>query len=62
MAKVIHKLIDLFRSSDWAFDFDTVVLRFKKLKIKSVLLIAYDVYDQGMVPGVVDVRIILLLY
>jgi len=38
----------------WAFDFDTVALRFRKMSLKSVLFIAYDIYTWGMLAELED--------
>lgn len=36
------------KSNDLAFDFDTVSMRFRALKVNSVLVGAYDTYIEGM--------------
>ena len=38
----------------WAFDFDTVALRFRKMSLKSVLFVAYDLYTEGMTAEIED--------
>jgi hypothetical protein len=38
----------------WAFDFDTVALRFRKMSLKSVLFVAYDLYTEGMSAEIED--------
>jgi hypothetical protein len=38
----------------WAFDFDTVALRFRKMSLKSVLFVAYDLYTEGMTSEIED--------
>jgi hypothetical protein len=46
-----------YRGSKWAFDFDTASLTVRSLKFKSVLLVSYDVYVEGMI-GEIDVRLL----
>jgi hypothetical protein len=41
----------------WAFDFDTVALRFRNMSLKSVLFIAYDIYTEGMTDYIEDASI-----
>ena len=50
--------IKLYRCLNWAFDFDTVSMKFRNMKIKSAFLIAYDIFTEGMSPDI-DVRFIL---
>lgn len=39
---------------NWAFDFDTVSMKFRNMKIKSAFLIAYDIFTEGMSPDIDD--------
>ena len=41
----------------WAFDFDTLALNLRKLKIKNVLLVSYDVFTEGLVDEI-DVSVL----
>lgn len=42
------------RCLNWAFDYDTVSMKFRNMKIKSVFLIAYDIFTEGMSPDIDD--------
>ena len=46
----------MYSCLNWAFDFDTVSMKFRNRKIKSVFLIAYDIFTEGMSADI-DVRL-----
>ena len=49
-SKLIIELFFLFRAHQIAFDYDTAAMRFRDLKVNSVIFGHYDLYLEGDHP------------
>ncbi|TNV74085.1 hypothetical protein FGO68_gene8059 [Halteria grandinella] len=48
---------DWKKGSNWAYDFDTASLTLRTLKFKSVLLVTYDIFVEGMISDIDDMTV-----